>query len=273
MIKTPKTFFVLIAFLGSFFLARADYPVGKGRVNLIISYNNLSTKKFFDKEGKLNSYAPGEKFVSHSYNVNLMYGITRNLDFFVSAPLVNQSLKAPLFSDQNQGIGDVYAGVSYHVPSADYKKYFSLKTHLIIPGYKNNNTPYLGYSLLGAQIGANYSFSPYKNGFCIVGAFYVRFFDSDGPNQFRGTFILGKMLDQYTPLTLNFTHTSSWSGDVTFNPNPVLNKDFYSGNLSMTIGRRITRVITPSATVNYTVYGRNMGQGLGAGLMLAFRLP
>lgn len=273
MPKRINSLFALLLFLLQGPAAFADYPVGKGRVNLILSYNNLSTRKFFDREGKLNSYGPGEKFISHSYNINFLYGISRNVDFFISAPWVNQTLKAPQFSDQNQGVGDITAGFSYHVPSAEYKSYFSVKAHAIIPGYKNIETPFLGYSLAGAQLGINYSFAPFKSGYCIVEAFYVRYFDVDGPNQFRGSFIIGKMLDQYTPLTFSYTHTSSWSGDITFNPNTVLNKDFYSGNIGLSIGRRISRVITPSVTANYTVYGRNMGQGIGLSAMLAFRLP
>jgi hypothetical protein len=165
----------------------------------------------------------------------------------------------------NYGLADINLGFLFHFPSSDYQRYFTIKVNGIIPAYSNQDStkPFIGYASKGAVVALNYSFNPFTNGFVIVEAAYIRFFDNqEGPSQYR------------TILSFNFNHQISvTTGTRNFNTNLAVNKYFSGGTLSVGLSKRITRTITPAVTAFYTLYGKNLGLGVGANFTFIMRLP
>ena len=256
------------------FSSRADWPVGKGRTNIIASYNYFYSSKFFDANGKLTSFNQGDKFQSHFYGLTFLRGLTRRLDFVANVPYVSQDLISNGISLKNAATGDVTVGFAYHFPSAEYQKHLTIKVSAIIPTYQNIKTPDIGYASKGITVGMNYSFTPIKNAFAVVEGTYTRFIDlAEGPNQYRAGVTFGKSINKYSMVTFNFAHQISQSINTAFNPNPQANKSFTSGLFTLAYGRKLTRTITPYIQGAYTLYGTNIGLGLSASAFIIWKLP
>ncbi|KAF0242400.1 MAG: hypothetical protein FD183_382 [Chitinophagaceae bacterium] len=256
------------------FSSRADWPVGKGRTNIIASYNYFYSSKFFDANGKLTSFNQGDKFQSHFYGLTFLRGLTRRLDFVANVPYVSQDLISNGVSLKNAATGDVTVGFAYHFPSAEYQKHLTIKVSAIIPTYQNIKTPDIGYASKGITVGMNYSFTPIKNAFAVVEGTYTRFIDlAEGPNQYRAGVTFGKSINKYSMVTFNFAHQISQSINTAFNPNPQANKSFTSGLFTLAYGRKLTRTITPYIQGAYTLYGTNIGLGLSASAFIIWKLP
>ncbi len=254
----------------------ADFPMGKGRIALIGTYNYFYSNKYFDEKAKMIKYPPGDFFNSTSYGLTFMAGIGRKVDFNLSVPFVVQSITTSGVKQTNSGLGDANVGLSFHFPSESLTKSFTLKTGLILPLYQNDTlaTPYLGYANKGIQLGAAYAFSPFKDAYATLEFTYTRFVDAfEGPDQYRGSVTLSKMLTNYTTLTGNFSHQVSRSINTSFNQNVSINKNFEGGTISLSLTQRITRTITPSIQGFYTLYGKNMGLGMGASFFITVRIP
>lgn len=275
MQKTNNYIFLLIAcMLCSVNSAFADYPIGKKRTSITGTFNYFYSSKYFNDQGKLISNAPGDYFQASSYSLNISHGLGRRVDLSVTIPFASQTLVNGNNSETKSGITDINLGLSVHFPSIDYKRYFTIKGSIGIPGYQNNQTPYLGYASKSVMLGANYSFTPYKNGFAIIEFIYARFLDAqDGPNQYRAVITLGKMYNKHTSVTASLSHQVSQSVNTAFNPNLQLNKNFNAATLNLSIGRKINRMITPTLQAYYTLLGKNAGLGMGANIFVTVRLP
>lgn len=269
----------LVAFILLFILCvtnnvNADWPVGKRRLVVSPSYSYSTTSSYFDQDGKVRSSANGGSFTTQSFGIYAATGISRRVDLFFNAPLsiINSS---DLFTKESKsGVGDIVLGAAFHSPSEDLKKYFTLKTILIIPVYSNISTPYLGYGSKGAQIVANYSFLPKKGNFAVLEGSIARYFDfADGPTQFGFSSSYGFQLPRFQSLTLSYNHISSFSSNKIFSPNLNSNKDFMMGRLSGSFGKRVSRTVTPYFQLSYSLYGKNVGRGLSAALLCSIRLP
>ncbi|MBS4064991.1 MAG: hypothetical protein KGZ74_10555 [Chitinophagaceae bacterium] len=253
---------------------RADYPVGKKRTALTGTFNYFYSNKYFDANGKLINNFPGDYFQSTFYSLNITHGLSRRIDLTATLPFAKQTLVNGNNSESRSGITDVNLGLSFHFPSVDYKRYFTLKASVGIPAYQNNQTPYLGFASKAVMLGANYSFTPYKNGYAILEFMYTRFLDSgDGPNQYRGSLTIGKMYNKHTSVTASLSHLVSQSVNTTFNPNLQLNKDFNAATFNVSVGRKLNRSITPTIQGYYTLLGRNAGLGMGVNFFVTVRLP
>ena len=267
---------ILMMMMLSTSTVRADYPIGKGRTAIIGTYNYYYSNKYFNDAGKIVNYAAGDNFQSHGMSINFAHGIGRNVDIILSVPFAIQNFTGSGIKSNNAGLTDINMGLSFHFPSVNYQKYFTIKVNGIIPAYSNQDStkPFLGYASKGASIALNYSFSPFNDGFAIVEAAYTRFFDNvDGPNQYRINASLSKMLNQNTSLNFSFAHQISQSDNISFNPNFSVNKNFSGGTLSVGLSKRITRTITPAVSAFYTLYGKNLGLGVGANFTLIVRMP
>ena len=255
-------------------MVKADWPVGKKRLVLSPSYNYSSTSSYFDQDGKVRNAVNGGQFTSKGFGLYGATGVSRRVDLFFSVPMsfINSS---DIFSEQTKtGVGDVMVGASFHTPSENLKKYFTLKAQLIIPAYSNLTSPYLGYGSKGAQIAANYSFLPKKGNFAVFEGSVARYFDfADGPTQLGFNTSYGFELPKFQSITLAFNHLSSFSSNKIFSTNLNSNKDYMMGRLSGSYGRRISRTITPYIQLSYSVYGRNVGRGLSASVFCLVRLP
>ncbi|WP_438945814.1 hypothetical protein [Sediminibacterium sp.] len=264
-------FTVMVLSIGE---ARADYPIGKRRTAITGTFNYFYSDKFFDANGKLTNNFPGDYFQSTFYSLNVMHGLGRRIDLTATLPFAKQTLVNGNNSETRAGITDINIGLSFHFPSEDYKRYFTLKTAVGVPAYQNNQTPYLGFASKAVMLGANYSFTPYKNGYAILEFMYTRFLDSqDGPNQYRGSLTIGKMYNKHTSVTASLAHLVSQSVNTAFNPNLQLNKNFNAATLNVSVGRKINRSITPTIQAYYTLLGRNAGLGLGVNFFVTVRLP
>ena len=254
--------------------AFADYPIGKKRTAITGTFNYFYSSKYFNDQGKLISNNPGDYFQASSYSLNISHGLGRRVDMSVTIPFASQTLVNGNNSETKSGVTDINLGLSVHFPSIDYKRYFTIRGSVGIPGYQNNQTPYLGYASKSVMLGANYSFTPYKNGFAIVEFIYSRFLDAqDGPNQYRAVITMGKMYNKHTSVTASLSHQVSQSVNTVFNPNWQLNKNFNAATLNLSIGRKINRMITPTLQAYYTLLGKNAGLGMGANIFVTVRLP
>ena len=254
--------------------AFADYPIGKKRTAITGTFNYFYSSKYFNDQGKLISNAPGDYFQASSYSLNISHGLSRRVDLSVTVPFAVQTLVNGNNSETKSGVTDVNLGLSVHFPSIDYKRYFTIKGSVGIPAYQNNQTPYLGYASKSVMLGANYSFTPYKNGFAIVEFIYSRFLDAqDGPNQYRAVITMGKMYNKHTSVTASLSHQVSQSVNTAFNPNLQLNKNFNAATFNLSVGRKLNRMITPTIQAYYTLLGKNAGLGMGANIFVTVRLP
>ncbi len=254
--------------------AYADYPIGKKRTAITGTFNYFYSSKYFNDQGKLISNAPGDYFQASSYSLNISHGLGRRVDLSVTVPFAVQTLVNGNNSETKSGVTDVNLGLSVHFPSIDYKRYFTIRGSVGIPAYQNIQTPYLGYASKSVMLGANYSFTPYKNGFAIVEFIYSRFLDAqDGPNQYRAVITMGKMYNKHTSVTASLSHQVSQSVNTAFNPNLQLNKNFNAATLNLSVGRKLNRMITPTIQAYYTLLGKNAGLGLGANIFVTVRLP
>ncbi|MFN3298986.1 MAG: hypothetical protein ACK41Z_02215 [Sediminibacterium sp.] len=275
MQKTNNYIFILIAcMLCSVNSAFADYPIGKKRTAITGTFNYFYSSKYFNDQGKLISNAPGDYFQASSYSLNISHGLGRRVDMSVTIPFASQTLVNGNNSETKSGVTDINLGLSVHFPSIDYKRYFTIRGSVGIPGYQNNQTPYLGYASKSVMLGANYSFTPYYNGFAIFDFIYARFLDAqDGPNQYRAVITMGKMYNKHTSVTASLSHQVSQSVNTAFNPNLQLNKNFNAATLNLSVGRKINRMITPTIQAYYTLLGKNAGLGMGANIFVTVRLP
>lgn len=275
MQKTNNYIILLIAcMLCSVNSAFADYPIGKKRTAITGTFNYFYSSKYFNDQGKLISNAPGDYFQASSYSLNISHGLGRRVDLSVTIPFASQTLVNGNNSETKSGVTDVNLGLSVHFPSIDYKRYFTIRGSVGIPAYQNNQTPYLGYASKSVMLGANYSFTPYKNGFAIVEFIYSRFLDAqDGPNQYRAVITMGKMYNKHTSVTASLSHQVSQSVNTAFNPNLQLNKNFNAATFNLSVGRKLNRMITPTIQAYYTLLGKNAGLGLGANIFVTVRLP
>ncbi len=271
-----KLIYILFYLISLFVVqkAKADWPVGKGRTLVSTSLSYLNSSKYFNSSGKVVSFGNTDKFQSSVIAVNLIHGITRTVDFSLSAPFVKQDIITNGIQQSNTGLTDIVAGFSFHFPSTERKRHLTLKAMVIVPAYENNEGPSLGYASKGIQGAINYSFTPFKESFGVVEASYTRFLDfEDGPNQYRGSVSFGKSLNKYSTLTFNYAHLVSNSINTNFNPNLSNNKNFSSGSINIAYGRKLTRTITPYIQGFYTLYGTNAGMTIGAAFFVLIRFP
>jgi hypothetical protein len=265
------TFFILSLVIN----ARADFPFGKGRKILFPSFSFSSAQRNYDRNGSVVSMGQGAGFSSTSFALFFGYGIGRNLDFSANIPFANQVLKSASGKLTNAGFGDAFFSLSYHIPSEDLKNYFTLRTGLYVPMYAGSVTPSLGYGNNGLSLGANYSFSPYKDGFCIADLTHIRYFadDGSGPNVTSYNITFGKSFNVFHLFTIGLTHTDSKSVNKNFSFDLPQNRDFTTGRITLGYGRRASRMMMPFFQVYYTPYGRNAGASYGASFSIISKLP
>ncbi|MBY0481590.1 MAG: hypothetical protein K2Q21_09555 [Chitinophagaceae bacterium] len=268
-----KTIILLILFCFSNF-AKADWPVGKKRTNLTPSFTYYYTDRVFGADGKVRVSANGDKFTSKMLGLYGVSGLSRRVDLVYNIPISMITAQNIFEKNTKTGVGDVSVGLAYHTPSKDLKSFFTVKGQLIIPMYSNTSIPHLGYGSMGAQISANYSFSPKKGSYLVAEGAYSRYFGQiDGPNQYLFNLTYGKELSNALLISITYNNLISVSADKTFSTNLNANKDFTIGKLSGAIGKKISRTVTPYLQTYYTIYGRNSGLGFGFSFFVMIKIP
>jgi hypothetical protein len=268
---------IILAIAVCFFVKEvsADFPFGKGRKILFPSFSYTSAQRNFDRQGNIVSMGPGSGFSSTSFGLFFGYGISRHLDFSANIPFATQVLKSAGGKLTNAGLADANFSLSYHIPSEDLKSHFTIRTGVYIPMYAGSVVPSLGYGNNGLSLGANYSFSPFKDGFCIADLTHIRYFaeDGSGPNLNTYSITFGKSFNVFHMFTIGFAHTKSTSVNKNFSLDLPQNRDFSTGKLSVGYGRRANRMMMPFFQVFYTPYGTNSGASYGASLSIISKLP
>jgi hypothetical protein len=267
-------FFLMIIVLGFSHQAKADWPVGKHRWILTPSYTYSQSTKFFNADRQLENSPFNGKFSSHTMSLYGVVGIGRKTDLVFNVPFASVTSQNILDKFTHAGVGDTYVGFSFHTPSKDLKKYFTLKVGAIIPLYSNTTEPYLGLGSKGFFVGSNYSFNVKKKTFAIIEGMFTRYFDQqDGPNKLNVNLVYGMELPKSNLLIFTLNHENSYSADKTFTANLNGNKDFMFGSAGVTYGKKISRTLMPTVKAFYTIYGRNAGQGVGIAVSMAIKIP
>lgn len=262
---------LLTAFLQK---ARADWPVGKGRISLLPGYTYFYSASNYDRSWKRNPFPSNNYFATHIINMSLNHGLGRSLDLLINVPYIIQRGVNQDSIRGNSGFGDVSIGLAKHFSSDDQHRHFTAKAIFMIPMYQKDSVVSLGYSSRAYGLEVNYSFAAGKAAFAIVQAAYTHFFDNpEGPRQYTYTGTYGRKFNMFSLATISFMHQESVSSNTSFNPNLFANTSFTNGRLTLSYGRRITRTIMPMFQVSSVVYGRNAGGGIGLGLSLITRLP
>ncbi len=264
---------VLICFLVK--EVSADFPFGKGRKILFPSFSYASAQRNFDRQGNSLGMGTGNSFSSTTFSLFFGYGIGRYFDFSANIPFASQVLKSGTSKLTNSGLGDAVFNLSYHIPSEDLKNFFTIRTGLYVPMYAGSVVPSLGYGNNGISLGANYSFSPFKDGFCVADLTHIRYFadDGSGPNMNTYSITFGKSFNVFHLFTIGFSHTKSTSVNKNFSLDLPQNRDFTNGKISLGYGRRASRMMMPFFQVFYTPYGTNAGASYGASLSIISKLP
>ena len=269
-----KKVIIIILLLASSKALLADWPLLHGRSIIIPSYSYFTSSKYFDSTGKKFSFGAGSRFVSNGFSVYIGHGLTRRVDLVVNVPFTSISTTFDSITKTKSGIGDVQVGFSFHFPFHNLTRFVTAKASIIIPAYQNLTDPHLGYGSKGFQVALNYSFNPLPQTFLVTEVYFTRYFDkSTGPNQLGFNVTAGTMFLDYNYLNLNFATVISRSSDKAFSTNLNAIKDFDYGKISLSYGRRVTRIATPYIQAFYTLFGHNAGLGLGGNFLVIFKLP
>ncbi len=265
----------IFLFLLSCTICFADWPVKRGRVQLVPTYSMYYSSNYFNSSGHITSQAnKGDHFLSHYFGLYTMYGISDRLDLLINMPFISQNSVYSGTKSRKFGLGDVSIGLAYHIPSANLKNFFTLKAAYIFPAYQNASTPYLGYGSRAFQLGAAYSTNPNEKTFIAGEGTYTRYFDQEtGPSQFAFTGTFGYYINKWEKFTASFMHQVSLSSDNTFSSNLLINKNFTMGKVTFGYTRRLTRTLTPSAQFYFIPYGYNTGAAIGINLSLIIKIP
>ncbi len=269
-----KSICIILLFLFTATLLRADWPVGKRRTTLLPGYSFFYSDANYDRKWNRTKFPKGNSFVTHIYNFSLQHGIGRSTDIFMNIPyLAQRSLNKDSLRTA-AGVGDLTIGIAQHFSSKDQHRHFTAKASFMIPMYQKDSITSLGYASRAFGLEVNYSFSASAKAFAIVQAAYTQFLDElEGPQQYTYTGTYGRKLNTFSMMTFSFMHQISYSADKSFNPNLSANKSFINGRFSLSYGRRITRTIMPMVSISTVLYGKNAGGGFGAGISLITRLP
>lgn len=270
-----KFFLLVIFLLFSFTICFADWPVKRGRLQLVPTYSMYHASNYFNSYGRITSQAnTGDHYTTNYFGLYSMYGISDRLDLLINIPLISQKSVFSGNTLRKFGLGDLSVGLAYHIPSLNLKNFFTIKGAFIFPGYQNAVSPYLGYASKAFQLGAAYSYNSIDKVFIDADAYYTRYFDEDtGPSLFSLGGTLGYYLDKWDKILINLTHQVAISSDKNFSNNLAVNKYFTDGRITLGYSRRITRTITPSAQFYFTPYGYNAGAGTGILLSCVIRFP
>lgn len=253
----------------------ADWPIGKKRALINLSYNYYTVNKYYNGAGLKTNFTQGDVFTAQSIGLGWIYGLGRYVNLIVNVPLVYQSAIIEGSQLAKAGAGDAQMGLSFHLPSKTLKSFFTLKALAITPLYNNYQKPYLGYGSNGLLLGTGYSFGLAPKTFCALEATYTRYFadDGTGPDQIGYNATVGTQTGNYVYWIASFGGMISKSTNKAFSSNLGFNKDFDYGKTTLAIGKRITRTTTMYLQGFYFPFGHNAGEGKGGSLSIAVKIP
>ncbi len=259
-------------------VAKAGFPIGRGKYLIVPSYNLYMAKGYWDANGNYFAYSNNGRFASHYFGLYGGIGIGEKLDFVGNISYVMQRKLETGSTQTNSSLGDASFGLSYLLNTFDYSKFLTVTGSLIVPLYSNdvNKTPYTGFQQVGGEVKFTYSGSNgerYSNTYFDINLGVRQYFSPEGPTQVFGDALLGIPLDEDNKLTFQLAGTKSTSTQTLFNPNNLfLNRQFNYFRLTAGYGRRISQNHQIFFTLFTDVSGRNTGKGGGGAISLVAEL-
>jgi len=272
-----KNGFLILILIGVFHNeSYAGFPVGKGRTVLSLAYNYYHSTKNFDINGHIYKDKPGDYFDSHYFSMYVAHGISRKLDIYAALPFVaEQSRNDSIYRSRN-AFADCMIGFSFTKMNKSFNKFTSFKLAGIWPLYKGVTPLAVSYGATGLDFTINFTSTPKsmkKKGYFLLEGSYRHYFTKEGPDQFL--FDIGRSftINHFNYITFDVTGTFSSSLNKSAVVIPVISKDFSYIETKLTVGRRISRILTLYLEGFYTPLGRNTGLGLGGVFVSVVKLP
>ena len=214
------------------------WPTRKGRLLISPSINFFYADKYWDRQGKVNSY--------------------ENDGYFTST-----------------GFGDVELGARYYIGNIKYKYYFAIQGLAILPPYKNTANRYLGYEAAGADvrlIGSCSGKLGSKTYYFNLEGGVRQYFTSQGPFQVRYFSTFGYNFATRHQVTLSASGVISSSTNKEFSGNLPSNRDFSYLQGTLSYGYTIQKDLLLFAGVSRFLTGKNTGIGTNGSLSLVIKL-
>lgn len=255
----------------------ASWPIGKYRDIVIPSMFLYRQTDRFDQNGHKVKGEPGTGFTSYSANLYVGYGISRRLDLIASVPYVYTQNKFPTGNVTNQGLGDLYMGLSYNLVNFNYIRYLSIQVSGIAPLYnKKNPSSDLGLGNYGSEVKLMYCGNLPKSiaskGYFNTEVAYRRYFDLQGPDQVSFSGTVGYPVSRHDQLSLELLFFRSFSSNKAFNPNINNSRDYAFFKPSLNYGHQFTRRFSTFIGGYYTPFGKNTGVGYGGSVLAIIKI-
>lgn len=251
--------------------AFAGFPIGKGRFKVIPNYTLYRADGYWDNAGVYKAYVNNGRFTSNYLAVNIGAGLSKDLDFIATVPFVVQTQTSNGKINSVANLGDISLGLAYyfsHFNNDNGNLYLS--GSLIIPGYQNVDTPFIGFGTFGmeAKVGVSGTTEKYnRNPYYDIEAGFRQFFDVYGPSQVFINISAGIPVSEQVKLNGSFNTLNSISTLVGFDPvNLTANKNFSYIRASAGVAFVASDKIEIGFSLFKDLAGKNIGKGSGISL-------
>jgi hypothetical protein len=254
------------------------WPIGKNRTVFGVGYNHYSGKRIYNSNWHLSEPGnSGDFFRSNYFSFSAEHGISRRLDLVGSISYLQQTANQNAVITKRNDMGDAMLGFAYSLENHDFTKYLTFQLSGIFPLYTNpdGNLP-LGYAATGIDFSLNYNLTPSfleNKGYMMYQIAYRKYFTSDGPEQLTGDASVTFIIRKFQQLVFNLQGVGSFSTNTSININPNEIKNYKTGKLTVTYGRKLTRSIMLYGSAFYTFIGKNTVQGMGLGANMIIKIP
>ncbi len=245
----------------------AGFPVGRGRFMLVPSYNLYTAKGYWNSSRAYNAYGNNGRFSSNYFGLYGGIGINRNLDFVFNIPFVIQTYQETGKLSSNAGIGDLSLGLSFFLGHFNERTHLSVTTSLMLPGYQNGITPFIGFQKPAVEIKfgvagtAEYSL---RNPYFDIEAGVRHFFDEFGPTQLFTNITGGLPINDEFKLSGTIGGVSSISPLAQFDiQNLSYNRQFDYIRITGSAGYTLSKTVSLWANLYTDVTGSSIGRGSG----------
>jgi hypothetical protein len=254
--------------------AFAGFPIGKGRFKLIPNYTLYHAEGYWDNNGTYKAYINNGRFTSNYVGIYLGAGISKDLDFIATVPFVVQTQTSEVSNGKINSvanIGDISLGLSYYISHFNNdNSHLSLSASLIIPGYQNVDTPYIGFGTFGmeAKVGvAGTTDKYYRNPYYDIEAGFRQYFDVYGPSQVFLNISGGIPISEQVKLNGSFNTVNSVSTLATFSAsNLTANKNFSYIRAAAGVAFVASKNVEIGFNLFKDLAGKNIGKGSGISL-------
>ncbi len=270
-----KVLLILIATLAFNQAIFAGFPIGKGRFIIVPSYNFYRANGYWDSKGLYTAYTNNGKFTSNYFGIYFGAGISRNLDFVGSLPFVIQTETSTGKLNSVAGIGDIKLGLSYFLSHFNENTHLALTGSLILPGYQNTVTPYIGFGSFGTEIKIGVAGSTqkyYRNPYFDIEGGLTQYFNTFGPSQIFANVTGGIPLSEQVKISGTVSSVNSMSAESAFNAsNLSYNRNFSYVRMTAAVGYTVDKTWALWGNIYTDVTGRSIGRGSGVSIFAVIK--